>query len=687
MSVRKNSRAAYSFAALTILMLNFAYGELPHGFDRSDPAYKLGLLDVTKFPYTADPTGEQDSTDAIQRAINDARDNWLVCYFPEGTYLISDTISCEQQVEKLDRPRTSDGRTQHYWDRPHRIILFGSGKGERPVIKLAESAKGFDDPNQPKHAIKIWAQTRHDAPGIQEPNWGEEQPNIAFNHYFKGIDIDIRGHSGAIGLRFSGAQGSSLLDCTVHAEGAFAGFSDCPGQGGGTYNIETIGGRYGITIDSISRFPLLVGCRFVKQSVASIGYHTSTQVPTLLVGCQLAPDSPMAVDLTRRSSYAGVNLVDCRITTNAGGFVVKANKTENVHLKNCFVRGAKAVTTDGSEFPSSEWTQVKQFSSTNRRGVHLINGTMSTDPVQRYESIADAPAGEALCAKHYRAVPYLDQDGVVNVKDFGAKGDGMTDDTEAFRKAIAAGNHVFVPRGTFLLSGEIHLRERTHLFGLTSTHTNLGHRLARAERQQQPAADFSIITPDQADASPGLSHLGIHGNVDWRSGKGTMMLAGRFPQSISGNGGGRFYGIRGIGRQNIIEGLRNPVSLYALNIERVGKNPQSLFKDCRHLRVYYFKVEAGTLNRGGDANTPSRIESCQDFRIHCMYGNVRKLQDRPMLEVVNSGDVVVSQLKAFQPSTFPHLVVTHDSERITVPSTKTVALLVRDELENDDTEK
>lgn len=40
---------------------------------------------------------------------------------------------------------------------------------------------------------------------------------------------------------------------------------------------------------------------------------------------------------------------------------------------------------------------------------------------------------------------------VVNVKDFGAKGDGVTDDTFAFKAAAAAGKSVFVPRGNYIV--------------------------------------------------------------------------------------------------------------------------------------------------------------------------------------------------------------------------------------------
>jgi hypothetical protein len=284
---------------------------------------------------------------------------------------------------------------------------------------------------------------------------------------------------------------------------------------------------------------------------------------------------------------------------------------------------------------------------------------------------------EALRARHYRPVPCIDAPDVVNVKNFGARGDGQTDDTQAFRKAIAAGDKVFVPRGTFLLSGELRLKANTHLFGLTSTHSNLGARRSRTQRRGTGDAPFSIITTDGPEAAPGLSHLAVNGDIDWRSGQGTMMLAGRFPRSVSGHGGGRFYGVRGIGRQNVMQGLRNPISLYAFNVERVGTNPQSLFKDCRHVRIFYFKVEAGTLNRGGDANTPSAIESCRDVRIHGMVGNVRKLQDRPMLSIVDSEDVVVSQLRAFRSGSFPHLVETFGSEHNIIPSTTACSLFVR----------
>lgn len=52
--------------------------------------------------------------------------------------------------------------------------------------------------------------------------------------------------------------------------------------------------------------------------------------------------------------------------------------------------------------------------------------------------------------------------GIINVKDYGAKGDGITDDTAAFNAAISAGNRVEVPPGTFLI-GDVELNGKVIL--------------------------------------------------------------------------------------------------------------------------------------------------------------------------------------------------------------------------------
>lgn len=48
---------------------------------------------------------------------------------------------------------------------------------------------------------------------------------------------------------------------------------------------------------------------------------------------------------------------------------------------------------------------------------------------------------------------YVVSNGAVNVKAFGAVGDGTTDDTGAFQKALAVGGYVMAPKATYRLSG------------------------------------------------------------------------------------------------------------------------------------------------------------------------------------------------------------------------------------------
>ncbi|MDR1172154.1 MAG: glycoside hydrolase family 55 protein [Bacteroidales bacterium] len=60
-------------------------------------------------------------------------------------------------------------------------------------------------------------------------------------------------------------------------------------------------------------------------------------------------------------------------------------------------------------------------------------------------------------------------DDMVSVRDFGAKGDGKTDDTEAFQKALHSfgtrGGTVYAPRGTYLFAGSLNIPQAVTLKG------------------------------------------------------------------------------------------------------------------------------------------------------------------------------------------------------------------------------
>ena len=66
--------------------------------------------------------------------------------------------------------------------------------------------------------------------------------------------------------------------------------------------------------------------------------------------------------------------------------------------------------------------------------------------------------------------PYLATGDVVSVRDFGAKGDGETDDTEAFQKALDSfgtqGGTVYAPRGVYLFKGNLNVPNAVTLKGV-----------------------------------------------------------------------------------------------------------------------------------------------------------------------------------------------------------------------------
>jgi hypothetical protein len=82
---------------------------------------------------------------------------------------------------------------------------------------------------------------------------------------------------------------------------------------------------------------------------------------------------------------------------------------------------------------------------------------------------------------------------VVHVKDFGAKGDGVTDDSAAFTAALASGaGEVRADHGTYVINSVITLAKGQKIYFGVGTHTvggGSGH--LDAEKQRQSGCGFT----------------------------------------------------------------------------------------------------------------------------------------------------------------------------------------------------
>lgn len=95
--------------------------------------------------------------------------------------------------------------------------------------------------------------------------------------------------------------------------------------------------------------------------------------------------------------------------------------------------------------------------------------------------------------------------GVISVRDFGAKGDGKTDDTIAFRDALneagKTGANVFVPAGNYVIKGNINIPPHTTIEGVfkapTARAKSVGTVLwAYADKGNENGTPFIFMNPE-----------------------------------------------------------------------------------------------------------------------------------------------------------------------------------------------
>jgi len=644
---------------------------------RTDPVLKhdklagLGYLDVTL--YGADPKGLRDSTDALQKAIDLAYRYEMVCFFPEGTYLVSDTLQCIRHVVRRKKARAGK---QAYTTPGNEVahVLHGSTRGRtRPVLKLKSHAAGFDSPASPKPVVTMWSMTSGKKVRNKSGKLGgrlnraNHQENISFNMGFKGIDIYIGagGNRGAIGIDAPGAQGSYVEDVKITLNNGLAGISGLPGRTGLTCNIEIVGGRHGIYYDSSGIGSSMVGIRFVNQTGPIIGFGKPGMTPLVLSGFEVVKESgPIYVlpsSLKGRKRGCGyISFVDGRIHLKRKSALIEAVADKSIYLRNVYVQNGEAII-EGDRVTditagSGRYAHVIEYADCADNSFNVIQGRKNRDRLIKIDKRPGSIPGDMVKMHTWPEVfPSFEDKDAVNIKELGAAGDGKTDDTAVFKRALGSCKKIFLPKGEYIVSDTLTLGRDQHMFGVSKTRS-----IIKASDAWKPTTLTPVVqTVDDKDAVSSLSFLGIRATVEevayayfillnWRAGRNSIVRditneevgfwsgkpsqaseasTGRPNVLITGHGGGKWYclnshkGYRTVHpdfRRLLVKGTSEPLNFYGLNVERSRGEPQFEVVDSSDVTVHGFKVEfrqAMKINRSAHVSVYGYTGSGNTFEV------------------------------------------------------------------------
>jgi hypothetical protein len=604
----------------------------------------LGYVDVTGGPFRADPTGQRDSTKALQAAVLFARDHQMATFFPPGTYLLSDTLTCVQQLYQRTNGRTFGGNR-------FPIMLIGSrASTQRPRLVLAPRAAGFGDPAKPKIFVHFWSRgylnpTTADRVGDGLPP-EVEQPNIGMNQMLVNLDIIIgEGNAGAVALRHQAAEGSAIEDCSIDATHGLTGIQGGIGSGGSSAGVTVIGGRVGLDftgyMSGTQPTPVITG--FTLRSQTEVAIRSTSRQTLVAVGLKIFADrctGPLIqVGKGLQANHGALTLVDGEIefggTMSAQPERVVVSSDRGVYLDNVYVKGATKVFVDQEQKQELAgnplgWLHVRQFAMPsspreNQERTYRYPVYMDGRPVEMVRTVTAGrvpPAG--LQSQHLWSpqFPGFESRGAVHVKaaPYNAKGDGRTDDTAALQRAVDEHEIVFLPKGCYLLSRPLELKPQTKLIGVGQTISLLAPAASGAFADAAHPAPL-VRAADTAEAGTVLAFLGFYNpskvmgaqSLHWRCGGRSVFrgveIHGRSavtpaPVLINGHGGGNWYNFRDAAARPVIERTPGPLRFYQYSVQQVtselrgaqhvsffgtkyeGNKPMLAISDCDHIRVF-----------------------------------------------------------------------------------------------------
>lgn len=389
--------------------------------------------------------GRTDVSDALQLAVNQLKQdrNFGILFIPEGKYLISKTIYIPKAI---------------------RLIGYGT---HRPLIILKNNAPGFQtEPSDDKGRANymFWFTDR---PVESEDNIRDAGAGT-FYSALSNIDLKIgKGNPAAVALRTHYAQHSFISHVTIDAGEGKACLYDI---GNILENVAFLGGDYGIYTTKASP-----GWQFMMLDTYFEGQRRTaikTQQAGLTILRMQVKNVPAAIQVDE-NFWEKLYLEDCHFENITGPAIRisdEGNANMQLNIRNLVCKNVPQLVA----YPVSG--TITKAPGTAYRVNRYVYG-LQMDDLDTEAHIKITNESETLTAMPNPAktdIPALpSMETWFNVREAGAKGDGITDDTWALQQAMEQHETLYFPEGSYRISETLKLGPNTVLIGLHPMATNL----------------------------------------------------------------------------------------------------------------------------------------------------------------------------------------------------------------------